>query len=606
MKIQDSAVSYAPTFNFLSSILFLASALVGVWAAYDRAAAWPRFGGLALGLGAAGAIGWAGRRWGDRALRIASAGCAGLAAAVALYFLLTTVWAAGGAGKFALLHGIGLWIQAHRPALPLTEDINGNVAAGALAILIPLGLAGVIRGRGPAADGPASTPAIGSAPQGRGDIGHPSARTRGAAAVWAAALRVAWGLALGIAAFGLILTASRGAWGGLAIGGACAGGLAWRARRLRPRIPEATVALGLPLALAAASALIFAAAVAAPGFAQALGGVGTSAMSRAALWRDGLALAGDTPFTGAGLGSTMMVYSTYALMLHVGFIFHSHNLFLQIALEQGLPGLITFAALLGAGLMAAITDSRRRWGLAAAAALVALVVHGTVDAGLYVSRLAPVLFLPLGFAWAGCRGAEVKSRSDEGPIRFHPRSPASHFRIRYLVSALTLTLTLALALAFALLPSVRAAFQANLGAVAQERAELGVYEWPQWPIQDALRRSAEVALGPAAARFEAALALDPANVTANRRLGQIALSRGEEAAARQRLEAAYAVAPDQHATRLLLGESYAIAGEIDRAAALWQGLDLSQGQIALRAWWYAHLGQPDHAARIAAAAEAAQ
>ncbi len=584
-KAKVKAEIKTSTSTFLA---FTLSALLSVWAAYDRGGAWSRFWGLALGLAAAGAIGWAGRRWGDRALRVASAGCAGLAAAVALYFLLTFDWAAGGAGKFALLQGIGLWIQAHRPALPLTEDINGNVAAGALAILIPLGVAGVVRRRGPAAGGPA---------------------------VWTAVLSAAAALAVAAAAAGLILTASRGAWGGLAIGAACAGGLAWRARQPRPRIPDAAIALGLPLALAAASALIFAAGVAASGFAQALGGVGTSALGRAALWRDGLALAGDTPFTGAGLGSTMMVYSTYALMLHVGFIFHSHNLFLQIALEQGLPGLIAFAALIGAGLMAAITGSGRRWGLAAAAALVALVVHGTVDAGLYVSRLAPVLFLPLGFAWAGYRGAEAKSRSDEDPIRVHtctcaeaqrrckcPPSSASYFRASYFV----LTLTLALALTLALLPGTRAAFQANMGAVAQGRAELGVYEWPKWPIQDALRRSAEVDLAPAVARFEAALALNPANVTANRRLGQIALSRGEEAAARQHLEAAAAAAPDQHATRLLLGESYAIAGEIDRAAALWRGLDLSQGQIPLREWWYAHLGQPDHAARIAAAAEAAQ
>ena len=177
------------------------------------------------------------------------------------------------------------------------------------------------------------------------------------------------------------------------------------------------------------------------------------------------------------------------------------------------------------------------------------------------------------------------------------RSSASYFWARYFILALTLALVLAL------LPSIRAAFQANLGAVAQGRAELGVYEWPEWPIQDALRRSAEVDLGPAVAQFEAALALDPANVTANRRLGQIALSRGEEAAARQHLEAA--AASDQHATRLLLGESYAIAGEIDRAAALWQGLDLSQCQLPLREWWYDHLGQPEKAAAVQLAAERA-
>ena len=183
---------------------------------------------------------------------------------------------------------------------------------------------------------------------------------------------------------------------------------------------------------------------------------------------------------------------------------------------------------------------------------------------------------------------------------------SASYNVKRSCHCLTLASALALAAALALLPAARAAFQANLAAVAQARAELSVYDWPEWPIQDALRRSAEVDLGPAVARFEAALALDPANAAANRRLGQIALSRGDEAAARRHLEAAYAAAPGQQPTRRLLGESYAIAGEIGRAAALWHGLDVSQGQIPLREWWYKHLGQPDKAARIAAAAEAAQ
>ena len=92
-----------------------------------------------------------------------------------------------------------------------------------------------------------------------------------------------------------------------------------------------------------------------------------------------------------------------------------------------------------------------------------------------------------------------------------------------------------------LLPTTRAAFQANLGALLQTRAELLPYRWPDWPIQDALRRAPEINLSPAIARYTSALALDPANVTANRRLGQIALSRGDYGTARTYLEAAYAV-----------------------------------------------------------------
>ena len=59
----------------------------------------------------------------------------------------------------------------------------------------------------------------------------------------------------------------------------------------------------------------------------------------------------------------------------------------------------------------------------------------------------------------------------------------------------------------------------------------------------------------------AALALDPASVTANRRLGQIELSRGQYDLAHGHLDAAFRAAPGQQATRQLLGESLAVAGD---------------------------------------------
>ncbi len=135
------------------------------------------------------------------------------------------------------------------------------------------------------------------------------------------------------------------------------------------------------------------------------------------------------------------------------------------------------------------------------------------------------------------------------------------------------------------LPNARAAWQANLGALAQSQAELGIYEWPQWPYQDALRRNPAVDLDGAIARYQAALALDPANVTANRRLGQIALSRGDLTAAQGWLEAAYAAAPDERATRMLLGELYALHGDVARAQPLLAGVNGEQGQFDARRWW---------------------
>ena len=124
----------------------------------------------------------------------------------------------------------------------------------------------------------------------------------------------------------------------------------------------------------------------------------------------------DYPFTGSGLRSTMMVYSTYGMLIHVGFISHMHNLLLQIAVEQGVIASLAFVGLLAvaaASILGATRPGRRTWrfGLAAGAALAALVVHGIVDAGVYVSLMLPVLFLPIGFALAADQGGRIADPS---------------------------------------------------------------------------------------------------------------------------------------------------------------------------------------------------
>src|SRR5205814_5583056 len=105
---------------------------------------------------------------------------------------------------------------------------------------------------------------------------------------------------------------------------------------------------------------------------------------------------------------TEMVYSSYVLLVHVPYFSHAHNLYLQTAVEQGLPGLAALLCLTG---LAARTLLRTRLGSAPAlafqagalASLVALLVHGMLDSQFYVSQLVPAMFLPLGLAMAFAR-----------------------------------------------------------------------------------------------------------------------------------------------------------------------------------------------------------
>jgi hypothetical protein len=319
--------------------------------------------------------------------------------------------------------------------------------------------------------------------------------------------------------------------------------------------------------------------------------VAGSTGTRVTLWRDGLSLARDYRYTGVGFGATMMALSTYVYLLHVGMVSHVHNFLLQVTVEQGILGVIAYGFLLVSSAWALVraylqrSAPRRLVGMIAAA-LVGMLVHGLFDGGPYVSRLAPLMFLPLGFAWGAAP-----------PLPSVRTLPPAQLAVRSLVALSPLFVAL-LVLAW---PGARSALQANLGAVEQSARELALYEWPTWGIQDQLRRSPAVDLDGAIARYTAALALDPQNVTANRRLGQIALSRGDLAAAEHYLAEAYRIAPEERATRLLLGEVLALKGESQQAADLWRTVDTAGGVLDVREWWLGQVGTPEQQAAFRAA-----
>ncbi|MCS6843825.1 MAG: O-antigen ligase family protein [Caldilineales bacterium] len=568
MELKPSSLTRSPNALALATllgVLYLLTALLAAWATYDRGLAQQRFSLLAVGVLAALAIAWLGQWRGEAALALAGLACAGLAAGVAAYFLLTYDWQAlQGDAKpgFELFLRLGLWIQAHRPAVPVPEDIQRNVAGSALGLTTPLAA---------------------------GSVAWCLARRRFHLLAWPALAAVLF------SAFTLAMTMSRGALLGVGVGLAVAAYLAWRRRA----------------ALAPQARRLADLAVAAVGLAGAVGLFvlltrsplsDQSAASRPQLWAWATDLIADYPFTGSGLGVTMMVHATYLLIIHVGFISHMHNLFLQIGIEQGIPGMAAFIAWVAVAWANVLVAYGRRASLslvaAAVVALSALVVHGMFDAVPFYSRLASLAFLPLGFA-VGLTAPAAAQRAASSAGR--PRvSPAVTVAVALLAVALVLTATL-------FSQRGQAALQTNLAAVAQTRAELGVYSWPEWPIQDALRRSPQVDLAPAVARYAAALALDPRQPSANRRLGQIELSRGQYADARRHLEMAYQQAPARQANRYLLGESYAIEGQVEEAVALWRTTSsqlwwqedwLARAVLTGREYWYTSIGEPQRAEGI--------
>jgi tetratricopeptide (TPR) repeat protein len=213
---------------------------------------------------------------------------------------------------------------------------------------------------------------------------------------------------------------------------------------------------------------------------------------------------------------------------------------------------------------------------AAVVALVVLSCHSLVEDAFYASRALLLLFVPLAFVAEG------------EPFRW-PALPVSRTSVWVAGAALLLG---ALLLFWRPLSAV---WLANRAAIAQSRAELGVYRWPDWPIQDAVRR--EIDLSAVVADYERALSRNPDLVSANRRLGQIALSLGQYERARDLLAMAYARRPDA-TTRQLYGEALLVTGDQAGGAALWREVRNTEGQLAIRRFWYRYLDDEQSAIRL--------
>lgn len=124
--------------------------------------------------------------------------------------------------------------------------------------------------------------------------------------------------------------------------------------------------------------------------------------SRLVIWRWGGDGVLDFPWTGVGLGAfRQVVMRLYPLGVMNLDIAHAHNIFLQIALDIGLPGLVAYLALLGLAVKMAWQVARcdvmlRPLALGALAGLVALHGFGLLDALTLGSRPGILFWLLLG------------------------------------------------------------------------------------------------------------------------------------------------------------------------------------------------------------------
>lgn len=141
---------------------------------------------------------------------------------------------------------------------------------------------------------------------------------------------------------------------------------------------------------------------------------------RQEVWHWAIITIQDFPFTGTGLGTfRQVVRRLYPLDVPATYdIAHAHNIFLQTALDVGLPGLIAYLAMLSiAGFMgwqvAKHNEQLRPFALGLLASLIAFHTYGLTDALALGSKPGILFWMALGLLTAmfNCSSEQASQRS---------------------------------------------------------------------------------------------------------------------------------------------------------------------------------------------------
>ena len=268
--------------------------------------------------------------------------------------------------------------------LKVSDSVNPNVMAGALVITVPLAAAIVIYTRA----------------QSTSELVHLPA--------WPFWMSLV--VSVGVMAM-LLLMQSRSALLALFFVLLLLTGLRWR--QMRPPL--------FVLGLGACAAFLLLPNAARLLFVSSNGAVtGSELDQRTEIWTRAWYIIQDFPFTGIGIGSFQQVTDPlYPFVLNAVSIPHAHNLFLQVAVDLGIPGLIAWLGILGYVCLSAWRAYRygdgwvRALGAGLLASNVALCVHGLTDAVTWgMVRSAPLVWLLWGTAVAAGQTALDSHRAN--------------------------------------------------------------------------------------------------------------------------------------------------------------------------------------------------
>lgn len=473
---------------------------------------------------------------------------------VAAYFFLTHDFVSV-PRRLEIVNIVGRLIMRLRPNLGL-QAIHPNYVAGFAAIMAPFGFYLLLEGNNKIFRAP----------------------------------RIRWLIVAGLLLIfsAIVMTTSRGIL--LALAAALGVGFLWRiARMVSGRLPVGKEAVFPILVLAYLAAVLF---VLYQGPAQlpegdsGLYGNG----GRGELASRSVYLVADFPITGGGLTAFPGLYSQYILNIPYYYLPNSHNLFLDVFIEQGLFGgaaflLLYVASVWQASQHIASTRSSRElfFNWAVLISLVIAVIHGTVDDYLYNGNGALFSLALLGLA----SSSFIIQPMAQNANRFKRMNAA----VRISVAAVFAVLI------FGYRSELKSIWYSNLGAAQMARVELNGFPTDQWAdasIVDSLQDAKTSLLLAAQA--------DPSNRTANYRLGLIAMLEQDFPSAEAYLSKAYQSAPRHRGIIKSLGYCKTWLGDFESAKVFLNQIPEASNELDVYTWWWRTQGYPELSANASALA----
>ena len=533
------------SFDWLIAV-FVATAWVGYWAAYDQTTAWSKFWLIVASV----LLYYSLAAQPKENLVWISGVFFCLGVGVSIYFFLTHDFVSL-PRKLKLVNELGRWLMQNRPPLMWTP-IHPNYVAGIVAITTPF-------------------------------VFYPVWKLKNNIKSFVVLLYGLVAVGLGLSFFALVMATSRGVV--MAIASALGVWLLWRivhSGRINLRlVREAVFPSLILLYLIAVFVLLY---IGPAKLGSSVSGQNYfDTESRAQLFSRSVYFLTDFPFTGGGLGSFPGLFSQYVLDIPFYSLPNSHNLFLDVFIEQGLFGGLAYLLIYIASIwvtawsiVKAQSTEMQVVGWLSLFALVIACVHGLVDDYLYYQNGA---ILSLFLAGVASNTSGLNTQVDQ-------KNSKPLFKSMMIFPSAIAILIFGMLLLN--LNKIRSDWYANIGAVEMAKVELRGFPENEWAgtkhvsdlttVEDPLLAS---------------LQLDPHNQTANYRLGLISLAQQDYPAACDYLLEAYQQSPRHRGIVKSLGYCYVWLDDMDHAQLLLKNISEAKSELETYAWWWKTQGRSD-------------